>query len=206
MPHTFPATDSVTCLVGRTPWSAADAPVGLLTPCKVPISLFRQRDGGVPRGPGGPPHHFPSDPTTLAGFPSLMNSRVPPRPRRRRRRTRGRTSDADPRGNAHKVRGVIRTPLAHPAGHGGIGTQWPCARHTTRRIEVGIVPGRKDRLGSRALLHPTLQSRLQVVFRISLVEAVLAETVRSRAVLAVLHPGCKKQADQGLRPGWTQSR
>src|ERR1035438_5505765 len=107
MPHTFPATDSVTCLVGRTPWSAADAPVGLLTPCKVPISLFRQRDGGVPRGPGGPPHHFPSDPTTLADFPSLMNSRVPPRPRRRRRRTRGRTSDADPRGNAHKVRGVI---------------------------------------------------------------------------------------------------
>src|ERR1035438_5119526 len=136
MPHTFPATDSVTCLVGRT---------------------------------------------------------------------RGRTSDADPRGNAHKVRGVIRTPLAHPAGHGGIGTQWPCARHTTRRIEVGIVPGRKDRLGSRALLHPTLQSRLQVVFRISLVEADLAETVRSRAVLAVLHPGCKKQADQGLRPVWTRS-
>ena len=58
MPHTFPATDSLTCLVGRTPWFAADAPVGLLTPCKVLISLFRQRDGGVPRGPGGPPHHF----------------------------------------------------------------------------------------------------------------------------------------------------
>src|ERR1035438_4674575 len=71
MPHTFPATDSVTCLVGRTPWSAADAPGGWLTPCKVPISLFRQRDGGVPRGPGGPPHHFPSDPITLADFPSL---------------------------------------------------------------------------------------------------------------------------------------
>jgi len=31
--------------VGRTSWSAADPPVGLLT-----------RDVGVPRGPGGPPH------------------------------------------------------------------------------------------------------------------------------------------------------
>src|ERR1035438_5707889 len=135
-----------------------------------------------------------------------MNSRVPPRPRRPRRRTRARSSDAARRGHSHKVRGVIRTPVAHPAGHGGIGTQWPRARNTTRRIEVGIVPGRKDRLGSSALLHPTLQSRLQVVFRISLAKAVLAETVRSRAVLAVLHPGCKKQADQGLRPVWTQSR
>src|ERR1017187_2865984 len=44
--------------VGRTPWSAADAPVGLLAPCKMPISLYRQRDEGVPRGPGGPPRHF----------------------------------------------------------------------------------------------------------------------------------------------------
>jgi hypothetical protein len=34
-------------MVGRTPWSAADAPVGLLALCKVPISWFRQRDGGV---------------------------------------------------------------------------------------------------------------------------------------------------------------
>ena len=38
-------------MVGRTPWSAADAPVGLLAPCKMLISLFRQRDGAVPRGP-----------------------------------------------------------------------------------------------------------------------------------------------------------
>jgi hypothetical protein len=36
-------------LVGRTPGSAADAPVGLLAPGKM-------RDEGVPRGPGGPPH------------------------------------------------------------------------------------------------------------------------------------------------------
>src|ERR1035441_1535833 len=40
-------------LVGRTPWSAADALVGLLAPCKMLMSLFGQRDGGVPRGPGG---------------------------------------------------------------------------------------------------------------------------------------------------------
>ncbi len=39
-------------LVGRTPRSAADAPVGLLAPCKLLISSFRprQRDEGVPRG------------------------------------------------------------------------------------------------------------------------------------------------------------
>src|ERR1022692_500532 len=41
---------------GGPPWSAADAPVGLLAPCKMLMSLFRQRDAGVPRGPGGPPH------------------------------------------------------------------------------------------------------------------------------------------------------
>ena len=44
-------------LVGRTPWSAADAPVGLLAPHRMLMSLFLQRDEGVPRGPGGPPHH-----------------------------------------------------------------------------------------------------------------------------------------------------
>jgi hypothetical protein len=31
-------------LVGRTPWSAADAPVGLLAPCMMLMSLLRQRD------------------------------------------------------------------------------------------------------------------------------------------------------------------
>ncbi len=45
---------------GADPWSAAGAPVGLRALCKMRISLFRQRDGGVPRGPGGPPHHFRS--------------------------------------------------------------------------------------------------------------------------------------------------
>ena len=46
-------------MVGRTPWSAADAPVGLLAHCKMLMSLFRLRDEGVPRGPGGPPHQAP---------------------------------------------------------------------------------------------------------------------------------------------------
>src|ERR1035441_9817236 len=47
-------------MVGRTPWSAADAPVGPLALCMMLISLARQRDEGVPRGPGGPPHHLRS--------------------------------------------------------------------------------------------------------------------------------------------------
>jgi hypothetical protein len=38
-------------LVGRTPRSAADAPVGLLALC-----MFQPRVQGDPRGPGGPPH------------------------------------------------------------------------------------------------------------------------------------------------------
>jgi hypothetical protein len=37
--------------VGRTPWSAADALVGLL-------GLAERRVLGDPRGPGGPPHSF----------------------------------------------------------------------------------------------------------------------------------------------------
>ena len=43
-------------IVGRTPWSAAGAPVGLLAPGVTLVSLSRLRDAGVPRGPGGPPH------------------------------------------------------------------------------------------------------------------------------------------------------
>src|ERR1035438_8960518 len=39
---------------------AADAPVGLLAPCKMLISLSRQRVRGDPRGPGGPPHQLGS--------------------------------------------------------------------------------------------------------------------------------------------------
>ena len=33
-------------MVGRTPWSAADAPVGLLAPATIPIPSFRLRDRG----------------------------------------------------------------------------------------------------------------------------------------------------------------
>ncbi len=38
--------------MGRTPWSAADAHVGLLESC----SVAEERVQGDPRGPGGPPH------------------------------------------------------------------------------------------------------------------------------------------------------
>jgi hypothetical protein len=40
-------------VVGRTPRSAADAPVGLFAPCIMPISLLRMRDEGArpQRGP-----------------------------------------------------------------------------------------------------------------------------------------------------------
>src|ERR1022692_3727817 len=47
-------------MVGRSPGTAADAPVGLLAPCKMLIALYRLRDGGVPRRPGGLPHNFRS--------------------------------------------------------------------------------------------------------------------------------------------------
>ena len=46
--------------MGRSPWTAADAPVGLLAPCKTLTPLFRMRDEGVPRRPGGLPHNFRS--------------------------------------------------------------------------------------------------------------------------------------------------
>ena len=46
-------------MVGRTPWSAADAPVGLHGPCEMLLSLFRLRGAPVGRGPSDPPHIFP---------------------------------------------------------------------------------------------------------------------------------------------------
>ena len=63
-PHPVAASSGATACkltpIGRTPGSAADAPVGLLALCKIPISLFRRRDEGVlaqtaPRS-RGPPH------------------------------------------------------------------------------------------------------------------------------------------------------
>ena len=89
-------------------------------------------------------------------------------------------------GKTHKVRSVVGAPLSGPSGHDGIRAQRPRACHAARRIEVGIVLGRYDSFRSGALLHPEFQRRLQVVLRVSLVEAVLAETVRPGAVLAVL--------------------
>jgi hypothetical protein len=44
-------------LVGRTSWSATLAPVGELAPYLILMSLAGQRDEGVPRRPGGLPHH-----------------------------------------------------------------------------------------------------------------------------------------------------
>src|ERR1035441_1135648 len=46
----FPRAAITRGLVGRTPWSAADAPVGLLAPCKMLTPLSRQRDEGVQIG------------------------------------------------------------------------------------------------------------------------------------------------------------
>src|ERR1017187_7963688 len=65
-------TQAAVGTVGRTPWAAADAPVGLLAPCKMPISSFRQWDEGVqaqraPR-PGGPPHHSETLPPSYSSM------------------------------------------------------------------------------------------------------------------------------------------
>src|ERR1035441_6502368 len=46
-------------IVGRSPWTAADALVGLLALRKALRKLGRQRDEGVPRRPGGLPHNPP---------------------------------------------------------------------------------------------------------------------------------------------------
>jgi len=43
-------------MVGRTPWSAADALVGLLR-MRESDFVGEERVQGDPRGPGGPPHH-----------------------------------------------------------------------------------------------------------------------------------------------------
>ena len=51
-------------MVGRTPRSAADAPVGLFAPCKMPTPLCRQRDGASRADQG-------VRPTNAAAFPFL---------------------------------------------------------------------------------------------------------------------------------------
>src|ERR1035441_8395670 len=44
--------------VGRTPWSARGAPVPHPEKRKRAICKLQTADGGVGRGPGGPPHHL----------------------------------------------------------------------------------------------------------------------------------------------------
>src|ERR1017187_7295541 len=44
-------------LVGRTPLVRGRRPRRPLAPCRMLMPLFQMRDEGVPRGPGGPPHH-----------------------------------------------------------------------------------------------------------------------------------------------------
>src|ERR1019366_7459799 len=59
MPLVFPVLGA--CINrGADHWSAFDAPVGLLAPCKTLAPLSQRRDGGVPRRPGGLPHNFRS--------------------------------------------------------------------------------------------------------------------------------------------------
>src|ERR1019366_1170972 len=55
-PLVFPGIAPSALVVGRTPRSAADAPVGLRALGMMLTQLFQPRDEGVPRGPGGPPH------------------------------------------------------------------------------------------------------------------------------------------------------
>src|ERR1035438_3499235 len=58
MPETGRSTRSAVFIVGRTPWSARDA---LVPPPEQRYQLparRKQADGGVGRGPGGPPHHL----------------------------------------------------------------------------------------------------------------------------------------------------
>ena len=50
-------TSRVFAVVGRTPWSAADAPVGLSQLVENDL-LGKERVRGDPRGPGGPPHNL----------------------------------------------------------------------------------------------------------------------------------------------------
>jgi len=59
MPLVFPGIAQSALIVGRTPRSAADAPVGLRALCMMLTQLFQPRDEGVPRRPGGLPHKLP---------------------------------------------------------------------------------------------------------------------------------------------------
>ena len=67
MPLSFPKTTQSAFLVGRTPWSAADAHVGLLG---LDESHFtgEERVQGEPRRPGGLPRGLPHDCIWIPSF------------------------------------------------------------------------------------------------------------------------------------------
>jgi hypothetical protein len=54
----FPSNAQFGFIVGRTPWSAGDALVGLLGLDEADC-VSAERVQGDPRGPGGPPHYHP---------------------------------------------------------------------------------------------------------------------------------------------------
>ncbi len=60
-------------VVARTPWSAADAPVGPLAPGNMLTPLSRLRDEGVPREPGGPPHQDEWRPPARADYARMAS-------------------------------------------------------------------------------------------------------------------------------------
>jgi len=51
----FCVRDTPAQVVGRTPWSAAGPPAGS-SPVSETWCIGKERDEGVPRGPGGPPY------------------------------------------------------------------------------------------------------------------------------------------------------
>src|ERR1019366_5724433 len=76
-----PATAQSESIVGRTPRSAAEAPVGLHGVDEADF-VGKERVQGDPRGPGGPPHKFRyvalaghARPTALS---NILTSRGPP--------------------------------------------------------------------------------------------------------------------------------
>src|ERR1017187_6804864 len=67
LPPVFPGVGQPASIVGRSPWTAADAPVGLFAPCQMLKSLFHLRDEGIPRRPGAAPQLRP---VSRSGAPS----------------------------------------------------------------------------------------------------------------------------------------
>src|ERR1035437_2793507 len=62
---------------GGPPGPAAAPPVALPAPCEMRASLPGRRDGGAPRGPGGPPHRYGFCSRTVQGFHRFTVITVP---------------------------------------------------------------------------------------------------------------------------------